>query len=311
MGKRNSNSYPLISVVTVNYNHSSDTIEFLESIYNSSYKNLEVIVIDNGSEPGDAELIKNKFKDIALYRVEKNIGFAPANNIGIRNSTGEYILSINNDMVVDKDFLFPLLKVLQENPSIGMVTPKIYFYDEPRNIQSVGYTEMNPFTLRNKSIGFNEVDRGQYNNDQITAYAHGGACMVSSELVKDVGLMSELFFLYYEDIDWCRRIRYAGYQICYVHNSLVYHKDSVTTGANSPYKTYYINRGRLIYLRRHIKFPLLIYSVLYVFFIALPKALFVFLIKKEFAQMRALLKAYGWFLKHMFNKNMTCEPVTN
>ena len=107
MGKRNSNSYPLISVVTVNYNHSSDTIEFLESIYNSSYKNLEVIVIDNGSEPGDAELIKNKFKDIALYRVEKNIGFAPANNIGIRNSTGEYILSINNDMGVDKDFLCP------------------------------------------------------------------------------------------------------------------------------------------------------------------------------------------------------------
>lgn len=305
MDRQNSNQYPLVSIVTVNYNHSSDTIEFLESIENSNYKNIEIIVIDNGSEPGDAELIKERFKDISLYRIEKNIGFAPANNIGIKHTKGEYILSINNDMVVEKDFLFPLLKTLQENVDIGVVCPKIYFYDEPRNIQSTGYTEINPFTIRNKSIGYNEADKGQYNKDQITAFAHGGVCMFSAKLIKEVGLMSELFFLYYEDMDWCKRVRYAAYKICYVHNSVVYHKDSVTTGANSPYKTYYINRGRLIYMRRHIKFPLIILSILYIFLIALPKNLFFFMIKKEFDQMKAIIRAFAWFLRHLFDKSMT------
>lgn len=300
---------PLISVVTVNYNHSSDTIEFLESIYKSSYKNFEIIVVDNGSEPGDAELIKEKFNDITLYRLEKNIGFAPANNIGIRNSNGDYILSINNDMVVEEDFIEPLLKVLQENSEIGVVCPKIKFYDEPRNIQSAGYTEINPITVRNKSIGFNEADTGQYDKDNITAFAHGGATMFAKELLNDIGQMSEIFFLYYEDLDWCRRVRYAGYKICYVHNSTVYHKDSVTTGVNSPYKTYYINRGRLIYMRRHVKFPYIIPSTIYIFLIALPKNLLFFLIRKEFGQMKAIIKAFTWFFIHLFDKHMTSEPI--
>ncbi len=301
--------WPLVSVVVLNYNHSSDTIEFLESLYKSNYDNLEVIVVDNGSEPGEAELIKDKFKNVELYRVEKNIGYAPANNIGVKQAKGEYIFSLNNDIVVTENFIFPLLKVLQDNPDIGAVCPKIYFYDEPQNIQYTGYTEINPITLRNKSIGYNEPDNGQYNSDHITAFAHGGAIMFPAKLIEDVGHMSEYFFLYYEDMDWCKKIRNAGYKICYVHNSSIYHKDSVTTGANSPLKTYYLNRGRLIYMRRHIKFPLIIISLLYVYLFAFPKNIICFLFKKEYKQMKSFIRAYGWFIVHFFDKNMTSDPI--
>ncbi len=302
---------PLVSVVTVNYNHANDTIEFLDSLFEITYPNLEVIVVDNGSEPQDPILINERFKGkIELFCIKNNIGFAPANNIGIQKSTGDYILSINNDMTVEKDFLEPLLKVLLSNPEIGIVSPKIYFYAPPRNIQSAGYTEINPFTIRNNSIGYNEPEKGQYERDTFSAFAHGGATMFPRKVLEDVGLMSEYFFLYYEDMDWCKRVRYAGYKICYVHNSKVYHKDSVTTGTNSPYKTYYVNRGRLIYMRRHVKFPLNILSLSYLFTVALAKNVVFAMAKKEFKQAYAVLRAYGWFIRHFFDKEMRKERVS-
>lgn len=309
MNTINSSKSPLVSIITVNYNHSEDTIELLDSIKKITYPNIECIVLDNGSEIDNPDIIKRKYPEINFIKNKKNIGFAAANNIGIMHANGEYILLINNDMVVSDDFLSPLLKTLQKNPEIGVVCPKIYFYDEPRNIQYAGYTEINPFTIRNIAIGYNEPDKGQYDKDSITAFAHGGAIMFPTKLLNNVGKMSEYFFLYYEDIDWCKRVRYAGYKICYVHNSVVYHKDGATTGSNSPLKTYYINRGRLIYMRRHIRFPLIIVSMLYIFLFAFPKNILVFIIKKEFLQCKAYLSAFGWFIRHIFDKDMTLDHI--
>ena len=299
---------PLISIVTVNYNHSSDTIEFLESMENVPYDNLEYIIVDNGSEEADYLRLRKRFPDYKYIRIEVNCGFAGANNRGLEESTGDYILCINNDIIITHDFLTPLLKKLQENPKIGVVCPKVYFNDPPQNLQYTGYTEFNPITIRNHGIGYNEPDTGQYNEDKITSYAIGAAMLFPREVLEKVGLMSEYFFLYYEDMDWGRRVRNAGYEIGYVHNAKVYHKDSVTTGQNSPNFTYYNNRGRLIYMRRNIEFPNSLISTFYLYLFALPKNVIVFVIKRQSKNALAMIRAYSWFLVHMFDSDIKDNP---
>ena len=299
---------PLVSVVTVNYNHSDDTIAVLDSLNKITYKNLEIIVVDNGSELEDYEKLKKYCKGMDIIRIVDNVGFAGANNRGIIKSKGDFILSINNDIIVPEDFLDPLIKKLQDNPDYGVVCPKIYFYEPPQNIQFAGYTMFNELTVRNRGIGYNEPDTGQYEVDTITAFAHGAAMLFTRKVLNEVGLMSEYFFLYYEELDWGKRVRDAGYKIGYVHNSYVYHKASATNGQNSPLTTYYNNRGRLIYMRRNIKFPKILLSTLYLYLIALPKNMFGFISKGEFKNAKAFLRAYGWYLYHMFDKNIKVNP---
>lgn len=300
--------YPLVSVVSVNYNHSYDTIEFLESLEKITYPNLEVIVVDNGSTLEDYNKLTRKFDYINFIRIENNIGFAGANNKGLLASNGEYILSINNDIIVTKGFLEPLVNKMQQHPDYGCVCPRIYFYDPPQNIQFAGYTEFNKLTIRNRGIGFNEPDVGQYDKDTTTAFAHGAAMLTSRKILMEIGLMSTYFFLYYEDMDWGKRLTNAGYKIGYVHNTHVYHKDSLTNGQNSPTFTYYNNRGRLIYMRRNIEFPMLLISSLYMYFFALPKNMLMFILKKKFKNAQALIRAYTWYIPHMFDKNVKDSP---
>jgi GT2 family glycosyltransferase len=302
---------PLVSIITVNYDHSHDTIEFLNSMQKVNYPNLEYIVIDNGSEVEDYEKLRNKFPDYQYIRIEKNVGFAGANNRGLEQASGDYILCINNDIIVDPEFLQPLITKLQNNPEIGIVCPKIYFYDAPQNIQFAGYTNFNQITIRNRGIGYNEPDTGQYDKDTFSAFAHGAAMLFPRKVLEEIGLMSEYFFLYYEDMDWGMRVRNNGYQIGFVHNSKVFHKDSVTTGQNSPNFTYYNNRGRLIYMRRNIKLPKIIISTLYLYSFALPKNILSFLIKGESKNAKAFLNAYIWFLLHIFDKNIKQNPKLN
>ncbi len=301
--------YPLISIVTVNYNHSSDTIDFLDSMKNAPYPNLEYIIVDNGSEESDYNRLKNAYPDYEYIRIEINCGFAGANNRGLEKATGDYILCINNDIIITHDFISPMLNKLRDNPDIGVVCPKVYFYDPPQNLQYTGYTEFNNITIRNHGIGYNEPDNGQFEEDKITAYAIGAAMLFSREVLIKVGLMSEYFFLYYEDMDWGRRVRNAGYKIGYVHNAKVYHKDSVTTGQNSPNFTYYNNRGRLIYMRRNIRFPKVVLSTLYLYAFALPKNVLTFILKKQNDNALAMIKAYSWFIIHMFDKDIKDNPM--
>lgn len=215
------NSFPLVSIITVNYNHSETTMELIESLSNISYPNIEIIVVDNASPNDNPKLIKERYPRINLVESVLNYGFAGGNNLGIMRARGEYILMLNNDTVVEPDFLEPLVKKFQEHPELGAVSPKIRYYDNKNIIQFAGFTEINKWTIRNKTIGKDEVDIGQYNTDRETAYTHGAAMMVPMKVIKQVGMMSYDFFLYYEEADWCLRIRKAGYKIQYVYNSLV------------------------------------------------------------------------------------------
>ena len=132
-----------------------------------------------------------------------------------------------------------------------MVCPKIRFTWGGNPIQFAGYTPLSKITMRNQAIGWGEQDYGQYDTAHPTPYAHGAAMMVKREAIEKAGLMPECYFLYYEELDWSMMIRRAGYDIWYEPAVIVYHKESQTTGQQSPLRTYYITRNRLLFVKRN------------------------------------------------------------
>ena len=249
--KRNLPQEYKISFVTVNYNGLNDTCDLIDSI--PSDTSIEVIVVDNASSQDEASLIKKKYPWVHVLRSDKNYGFAGGNNIGIRAAKGKYIFLINNDTIF-KDFnIETLIKLLESSPSIGVVCPKIRFTWDNSPIQFAGYTPLSKITIRNRSIGFGEADNGQYNTPHPTPYAHGAAMLIKREVIHKVGLMPECYFLYYEEIDWSMMITRIGYEIWYEPACTIFHKESQTTGQNSPLRTYYITRNRLLLVKRNWK----------------------------------------------------------
>lgn len=242
----------MISIITVNYNGFNDTCELIDTLPLND-DSLEVIVIDNASEKNEALLIEARYPNVKAIRSNTNLGFAGGNNLGINAATGKYLFFINNDTII-KDFnINVLINRLESSNEIGMVCPKIRFAWEDNPIQFAGYTKLSRITLRNKAIGFGEKDMGQHNTPHPTPYAHGAAMLVKREALEKVGKMPECYFLYYEEYDWSIMFRRAGYEIWYEPLFTIYHKESKSTVQNSPLKTYYITRNRLLLARRNEK----------------------------------------------------------
>lgn len=240
-----------LSLITVNYNGVKDTCELIDSI--PSNENMEVIVVDNASKEDEASIISERFPQVKVIRSDKNLGFAGGNNLGIKEAKGDFILLINNDTYFKDYNIDSLIKRLESSDKIGIVCPKLRFAWGNNPIQFAGYTPLSNITLRNKAIGFGEDDRGQYNTAHPSPYAHGAAMLIKREAIEKVGLMPECFFLYYEEIDWSMMFTRVGYEIWYDPCCTIYHKESQTTGQNSPLRTYYITRNRLILVKRNYK----------------------------------------------------------
>ena len=250
-----------LSIITVNYNGLKDTCELIDSIpFNDD---MEVIVVDNASTEDEASIIREKYPQVIVIRSEKNLGFAGGNNLGIKEAKGKYIFLINNDTLF-KDFnVQALINRLETSTKIGVVCPKIRFAWDNHPVQFAGYTSLSKITIRNRAIGFGEEDNGQYDTPHFTPYAHGAAMMLKREVIDKVGLMPECYFLYYEELDWSMMISRAGFEIWYEPACTIYHKESQTTGQNSPLRTYYITRNRLLLVKRNWKGPTKHLSYLY------------------------------------------------
>jgi GT2 family glycosyltransferase len=140
---------------------------------------------------------------------------------------------------------------MESSSEIGIVCPKIRFAWDNNPIQYTGYTPLSRITVRNQAIGFGENDHGQYDTARPTPYAHGAAMLIRRDAIDKVGLMPECYFLYYEELDWSMMFTRAGYQIWYEPTCTIYHKESQATGQNSPLRTYYLTRNRLLLVRRN------------------------------------------------------------
>jgi GT2 family glycosyltransferase len=294
-------SNPLVSILTVQYNHIEQTIQFLESISQIEYDNYEVIVVDNASEVDASKEIKMVMPDARVIRSEMNLGFAGGNNLGLPFCKGELILFINNDTEVERDFLRPLVQLWKSIPKIGMISPRIQYYDPKGVLQYAGATELSRFTLRNRSLGFRDVDKGQFLDTYKTGFIHGAAMLVPSSVIREAGEMESGFFLYYEEYDWCSRIKALEYEIYYCGESLIYHKESMSVGKVSALKTYYRTRNRIWFAKRNLKGVSKPLTLFYLYVLALPKQLLLTLFQKRWDLFQAAWR--GAFFKPSLYEN--------
>lgn len=208
-------------------------------------------MVDNASDNQEAEQISNRFPLVKVIKSYINLGFAGGNNLGIKAAQGRYLFFVNNDTFFKEFNIQALINRAESSAEIGVVCPKIRFAWEPQPIQFTGYTELSKITIRNQAIGFGEEDHGQYDTAHLTPYAHGAAMFVKKEAIDKVGLIPECYFLYYEELDWSMMFTRAVYQIWYEPKCTIFHKESQSTGQNSPLRTYYITRNRLRLVKRN------------------------------------------------------------
>ena len=205
--------------------------------------------------------------NLILIKNDKNYGFAEGNNIGIRYAlqilNSDYVLLLNNDTIVDKDFLGEMVDLGEVDENIGIVGPKIYYYDDPGTIWCIG-GKIDWKLARGLHVGTNEVDRGQYNKTEEFDYVSGSAFLVKREVIDKVGLMDKKFFLYFEESDLALRAFQNGYKSVYAPEAKIWHKVSKSGGGLSkPIGLYYITRNRWLFMKKWAKKSDYIFFVIY------------------------------------------------
>jgi GT2 family glycosyltransferase len=238
-----------VSVIVVNYNG----IELLEACFeslchmNTSSSMLELIMVDNLSTDNSVNFIKERYPQVKIIRNDVN-NFARALNIGVENTIGKYIAFLNNDTVVDKEWINGLLKVIKHEERIGAVQSKILFFDR-KTVNSVGVEEVEDFYFRD--IGFGEKDSEQYAKEMERNYISGGAVLYSRQCLAEVGQFDEDYVMFFEDIDYSIRCRDKGWKLFYSPCSVVYHKYHGST--STELCEYFCSRNRLMLLAK--RFP--------------------------------------------------------
>lgn len=231
------NLKPKVSIVLLNYLHWKDTIACLESIYEHiNYSNYELIIVDNLSPNDSVEALTNYLNQLSVVNKpilkvnQANLGFANGNNLGIKLALArgaDFVWLLNNDTFIKDDALSPLLKAYKGN--VGILGSKLIFYPSDNLIQAVGAT-INKFSSKIVQIGFNEKDKGQYDNKKLTVdFVVGASLFVSKELLEKVGMLSEDYFMYFEELDWSLRAKKKGFKTDVCTSSVVYHKQGLTT----------------------------------------------------------------------------------
>ena len=240
-----------VAIILVNYNGQQYNEACISSILNSNYNNYEIIVVDNASSDDSINILKEKFNNnIKIIMSDKNLGFSGANNLGIKyalDNEFDYVMLLNNDTVIAEN----MIKVMIEASSNNLVvSPKIYYYDNKNVIWSSGGS-INWRKGLPIQYGINEIDNNENNKKKSIDFATGCCILIPINIIKKVGSMSEEYFLYYEDTDYCVRIIRNGFEIIYEPKAVMYHKVSASTGGEkSKMYWYYMVRNRLIFNKK-------------------------------------------------------------
>ena len=247
----------MISVVILNFNGKRYLEDCLTSVLSQTFRDFEVIIVDNGSSDGSAEYLGTNYPWVKVVKNTRNLGFAEGTNTGIRQAKGEYILTLNNDTQMDNRFLECLERVMKSDKSVGMCAPKMLFCDG--RINSVGICLSRSGAAWDR--GMSEPDKGQYNSQEEVFGPCAGAALYRKKMLEEIGLFDEDFFLYMEDVDLAFRGRLAGWKCLYVPDAKVHHVYGGTTGFGSDLSVYYGNRNILWYVAKDFPGKLLIKSL--------------------------------------------------
>lgn len=240
-----------VGIVIVNYNGAAYQNEAFKSLYESSFKDFIVVVVDSASQDNSIDLLEREYPQTIILRQNENVGVAKGNNIGIEyclSMNTEYILLMNNDVEMNNQMLALLVSKASEEV---ITVPKLYYYS-PHNMiwYAGGYFDWK--RGRAPHIGMGEVDKGEYDEEKFVEYSPTTCMLIHSSIFKKIGMIEEDFFMYYDDTDWCVRLMDAGIKILYVPSAVMWHKVSSSTGGGaSKIKLYYMHRNQLYFIDKH------------------------------------------------------------
>lgn len=246
---------PRVAIVILNWMRPDHTVECLASLAKLDYPadRLDVIIVDNAAHEGNAPTLRQSFPHVTLIENARNLGFAGGSNVGIRAAMArgaDYVLLLNDDTEVAPDFLRSLVAPAESDPSIGILGPKIYYFDEPRIIWFAGGDVGRYGEVSHRGVDqVDEIDDGSPLAVEDVGYVTGCAMLVRRAVVEAVGALDERFFAYYEETEWCARARRAGFRVVYVSGGRVWHKVTRTQRETSRLYLYLMARNRLLYLQ--------------------------------------------------------------
>ena len=275
---------PKVTIIILNWNGKEDTIECLESLKHITYPNYEILLVDNGSTDGSVECFRERYPGMEIIENGENLGFAEGNNVGIRKAMDEgadYVLLLNNDTVVDPEFLGELVTVGESDPKAGIVGPKIYFYNSDR-IQSCG-GRINLYKGVVQGIKRYQRDLNHSTKVISTEFLSGCAMLIKKIVLEKVGLFDISYFAYYEDTDLCIRTKSGGYDLVCVQSSMIWHKGSQSSKVNR-FGLYYGTRNMIKFEKKYANSLQFIIFALYFIFVK-----FTFLIGMSLIYHRSLL----------------------
>lgn len=252
-----------LSILIVNYNTRELTLDALRSVYRSQTNyTFEVILIDNHSTDGSLEAIKEEFPQVKIIENQENVGFAKANNQGIRRAAGRYILLLNSDTIIQPDTLEIMLRFMDQHPNIGasgckvvlpdgsldkacrrgFPTPSASFY------YAFGLAKLFPHVPKFNQYQLSYLDP---DDDYPVDCLVGAFMLVRREVIDHVGMLDEDFFMYGEDVDWCYRIKKAGWEIYYYPKTSIIHYKGAGKKRKSRKVVYEFHRAMILFHRKH------------------------------------------------------------
>lgn len=282
------NGSPKVGIITINWRKFHETIECVESLLRQDYPEFQIFILDNGSDNNSVDRLEEWGKKehstyfisiwvdeaneqridrkIVFLKSRENLGFAGGNNLAckIAGEKGANLFwFINNDTVHNGNALSALVETMQSAPKAGMTCSKILYFDKPDVIESLGATLIVPFGIF-RHIGQGAVDNIEDSTPVEVPYVYGCSFLVSSELIGEVGLMDERYFILMEESDWSIRARRKGWKLYCSRGSEVRHKVSATIGKRSEIFFYYVTRNTLFFMQKHYRvfLPLAFLAVL-------------------------------------------------
>jgi|TARA_B110000503_G_scaffold17435_1_gene25281 GT2 family glycosyltransferase len=296
---------PSVAVILVNWKKYNLTSKCIDSINKSIYKNFKIILIDNQYTEKYLIELKNKHKDIIVFKDKSNLGFTGANNIGISyalENDFDYIMLLNNDTEVEANFILPLIERLEENFFLAAVQPLILNYYSKNTIWNAGGKLNKFFGTTQTRLNNKELNPKLVFND-FTDWISGCCILIKSEIVKKTGLLDEKFFAYYEDVDWSLRMKGLGYELGFVKESIVYHhgssssKDNNKKEGNLSAKVHYFNiRNHILFLKKH-KNLFNLFGIVFFQVLKITSYTIYFLIRFRFNKLSMVFKG----IKHSLN----------
>jgi len=292
---------PFVSIIILNYNGGDLVVQCLNSVLRIDYENFEVILLDNNSTDGSMTNVNNKFgskQQVKIIMNKRNLGYAEGNNVGVMESNGEYLVFLNNDVIVDPNFLKELVIVMKTD-SIAAAQAKLMFMDHPTKFYSAGHY-IDYFGMVHV-LGEFEEDKGQFDNVYDIFGAHGAAFIVKRNLFLKVGGFDSDFFLLFEESDLCWRFWLIGYRIVFVPKAIAYHKHGYAHKRSSFGResslTYYFVRNRLNSILKNYSWSRLI-TVLPFHAMLLLITFFMKINQRDFGSARALIRALVWNVRN-------------